>query len=184
MNLSELFSRIKLAWRIVRSCDCNLVKHAKRELRSSLNEEVDSMNRMMADHLIDMVRVFSAAGHSGFSAAYAQGAIKLLLNYEPLGPLTGDRDEWVHVFDDDGDKVYQNVRCSHVFRRIGKEVNEYDSEGVIFREPNGVCFQSAMSRVPVTFPYTPKRVYADVPFDATEEQKAEAARLALVAAAA
>jgi hypothetical protein len=43
--------------------------------------------------------------------------------------------------------------------------NCYDSEGIIFREPNGVCYTSIDSRVPVVFPYTPKSKYVDVQFD-------------------
>ena len=38
----------------------------------------------------------------------------------------------------------------------------WDSQGRIFRESNGSCFQSAESRVDITFPYTPKREYVDV----------------------
>ena len=39
----------------------------------------------------------------------------------------------------------------------------YDGEGRIFRDPDGSCFTSIDSRVPVTFPYVPKREYVDRP---------------------
>lgn len=180
MIFQELRERIKLAWRIVCDRDGNLVSHAKRELASSLRPDADEMDRRMAHHLIDIVRVFSTEGHSDFSAAFARARLNLLLDYKPIGPLTGDRCEWNEVYTRDGVTTYQNNRCGHVFREIGpNSVNEYDSEGVIFREPNGICFQSFHSRVPVNFPHTPRRVYADVPMDATEEQEQEAARVAL-----
>ena len=76
--------------------------------------------------------------------------------FEPLTPLNGDEDEWNEV----GEGVFQNRRCDRVFKEKG---GAYDSEGKIFREPDGDCFTSIDSHVPVTFPYTPKREYVDVP---------------------
>lgn len=180
-RLAELRARFRLAWAILRGRDSNLVAHAQRELASSLALSREDIGYWMARHLIDMVRTFSAEGHSGFSASYAISAITPLLRFEPLGPLTGEEAEWiVHAY---GDDMYaQNNRCGHVFKK--EDGTAYDSEAVIFREPNGATFTSFYSRAPVKFPYTPKRVYADVPFDATDEQKAEAARLALAGATA
>lgn len=80
----------------------------------------------------------------------------------------------------DADMQAQNKRCGHVFRRC--DGTAYDSEAVIFREPNGCCFTGRYSRREITFPYTPKRVYADVPDDATDEQKSAAADAAWSAA--
>ena len=175
-RLHELRDRVCLAWRILRARDDNTVAHARRELAGSLRRTAHEMDRAMATHLIDMVRVFSAEGHSGFSASYAAGMLAPLLRHEPLGPLTGEPEEWT-TLDYGDDMQAQNNRCGHVFLRA--DGTAYDTEGVIFREPSGLCFQSALSRVPITFPYTPKRVYADVPLEATDEQKTEAARHAL-----
>lgn len=179
-KFTQLRERARLAWSILRGRDGNLVAHAQRELASSLALPSSDIGHWMARHLVNMTRVFSAEGHSGFSASYAIAQIKPLLSFEPLGPLTGEPGEWNEIYEIDGRKVSQNRRCGHVFREVSPEaVDTYDSIGVIFREPNGACFTSFYSRVPVVFPYTPKRVYADVPFDATDEQKAEAARLAI-----
>lgn len=172
----EILQRLKLAWRIVTCNDGNLVAHAQRELAPSLKPSADVMDRAMALHLVGMVRLFSTEGHSGFSAAYATTQLARLLRYEPLGPLTGEELEWT-ALDYNSDMAAQNNRCGRVFRR--KDGTAYDIEGVIFREPNGASFTSRASRVDITFPYTPRHVYADVPEDASEEQKAEAARLAL-----
>lgn len=177
--INELKRRMTLAWRIIRDKDSNLVGHAQRELASS-RETGDEMNIRMADHLIDMVRVFSAEGHSGFSASYATSALKTLLAFEPLGPLYGVDSEWVDVGKQNGSSLYQNNRCGRIFKEGS---HAYDIDGVVFREPNGGCFTGRHSRVPVKFPYTPKTVYVDVPENATDAQKRILAAQALAAAA-
>jgi hypothetical protein len=148
---------------VMLSGDCNLIAHAKRELAPSLKEGGDGPNRWMADDLIELLAVFSAQGHSGFSASYATSAVEKLMRFEPLGPLTGDDDEWNEV----GDGVFQNRRCSHVFKQADRFNGQaYDIEARIFREPSGACFTGRDSFVPITFPYTPKREYVDVPASA------------------
>jgi hypothetical protein len=137
----------------------NSIAHAKQELAKSL-QEPDGPNRWMADDLIQLLAVFSAQGHSGFSASYCINAFSTLAKFEPLGPLTGEPDEWV----DHGNGSYQNRRCSHVFKQPDRFNGQpYDIYGRIFREPSGSCYTNGDSHVPITFPYTPKREYVDVP---------------------
>ena len=77
--------------------------------------------------------------------------------------------EWNDVADINGSPLWQNKRCSHVFK---KNNEAYDSEGKIFKEwqydeggeKYSSCFTSRDSRVPVTFPYTPKSEYVDIGF--------------------
>lgn len=152
-----------LAQRLIRAIvrlvgDTNSVRHAKRELAESLADGVTGPDRWMADNLIELLAVFAAQGHSGFSAGWCIGQFKALASFEPLGPLTGVDSEWT----DCGNGLYQNNRCGHVFKD-SKDGPAYDSAGRVFREPSGACFTSIDSRVPVTFPYTPKREYVDVP---------------------
>lgn len=130
----------------------NLVEHARTELKSWFD---GGMNEAMANDVIELIDVFSKQGHSGFSANFAIGMFEKLAKFEPWGPLTGEDDEWTEV----SEGVFQNKRCSHVFKENGKA---YDIDGKVFREPNGSCYTSRDSRVPVTFPYTPKREYVDV----------------------
>jgi len=138
--------------------DSNIVEHIRREVPSGNGE--DEMQDAMRNHLIRMGQLFSLEGHSGLSAGFAISALQKLLRFEPLGPLTGEDDEWTWL--DHGDEmVAQNKRCSHVFMRA--DGSAYDIEGRIFREPSGVCFTGPGSRVEVTFPYTPIREYVDVP---------------------
>lgn len=140
----------------------NLVLHAERELRlAGFYDEDSAYGGMLPEGIIKVIETFSEEGHSGGSAAISIALLNKLLNYEPLTPLTGEDSEWNDVSGMmGGPKVYQNNRCSHVFK---DDSGTYDSEGKIFREPSGVTFTSGKSRVYITFPYTPKREYVDVP---------------------
>jgi hypothetical protein len=147
---------------IVRMQDGNsgLMAYGRIELRKQLAEPKDSPDRWMADDLMQMLAVFSAHGHSGFSASYAVSMFTDLARYKPLGPLTGEADEWV----DHGDGLFQNKRCGRVFKQPDRfDGQAYDLDGRVFREPNGVCYTNHESMIPVTFPYTPKTEYVDVP---------------------
>jgi hypothetical protein len=127
--------------------------HAEREL-NAIGE-----TSPMREHLLHMVDVFSAEDHSGFSASFAASALDKLLRFEPLTPLTGDDSEWMEV----GDGLWQNIRCSHVFKSI--DDGAYDIDGRVFRDPDGCRYTNGKSHTPVTFPYTPTRVYVDVDVD-------------------
>jgi hypothetical protein len=141
----------------------SLVSHAEHELKLLSDGEPDEMQQMMNKHILEMVKMFAEEGHSGFSASYAVGILEKLLRYEPLKPLTGDDSEWVKLEYGD-DMMWQNKRCSHVFK--GADGRAYDSQGRIFREPNGNCYQSSGSRVYIEFPYTPTTEYVDRPGEA------------------
>lgn len=134
----------------------NLELHAEKELKlAGLFDKDSDYGGMLGDAVMKMVKVFSDEGHSGFSVNMAINIFEKVARFEPLMPLTGADDEWMEV----GDGVFQNVRCSHVFK---ESEQAYDIEGKIFREPSGSCYTSYDSRVKVTFPYTPKREYVDV----------------------
>lgn len=137
----------------------SLVAHARRELEAQkLFGNGDFYEGMTGKAVMELVEKFAEQGHSGMSAGVVLSIFGKVAAYEPLGPLTGEDDEWNEV----GEGMFQNNRCSHVFKD-GKDGAAYDIDGRIFREPNGACFTNIESRVPVTFPYTPKREYVDVP---------------------
>lgn len=140
----------------------NIQKHAKREL-PGLKPGADKMDKLMADQLLQLLAVFSSHGHSGASAPFAIRMFEKLANYQPLGPLTGDDDEWTSVNDFGDDMKYQNLRASHVFK--GSDGRAYDINGKVFRDPDGNCYTSGDSRVYIEFPYTPVKEYVDVPAD-------------------
>lgn len=137
--------------------DSRLIAYARRELPTDASDE---MQREMNGALLQILAVFSLQGHSGFSASYAIPVLQKLMRFEPLGPLTGADEEWF----DHGDGTFQNIRCSHVFMQADRFNGQaYDINGRVFREPNGCCYTSGDSFVPVTFPYTPHTEYVDVP---------------------
>lgn len=149
MNLIE---RIRLAYRVLTVKTGNLMAHAEAELPPNDDEMQAAMNL----GLREIVLVFGAQGHSGFSAGYALSCLKKLLAYEPLGPLTGEPHEWIEV----GDGVFQNKRCGRVFKQADRfDGQAYDIDGIVWEDEGGACFTNSESLVPVVFPYTPTTEY-------------------------
>lgn len=153
----------------------NLVDHAWKEFRAAgwcdeHNKFNDEMQEAICKHVMDLLIVFSQEGHSGFSAPYAINLFSALAKFEPIVPLTGEDWEWSDVSEyggrDDG-PLYQNKRCSHVFK---DSTGAYDIDGIVWYdwytdtetgERHKSHFTNRESRVPVTFPYTPKTEYRE-----------------------
>jgi len=147
--------------------------HAKRELRAAgypVREGEDKLaeilsgdediNIMMADNVLELLEVFSKQGHSGFSSSFAIDLFTKLAKQEPLGPITGEDSEWVDVAEmGDGSPMWQNNRCSHVFK---DDKHAWDINGKVFVEPDGSSYTSTDSFVDVEFPYTPTTEYVNV----------------------
>lgn len=128
---------------------------AKSELtRAGLFDEDSDYGGMLGQSVMKLIDVFSDEGHSGFSAGMAISLFEKLARFEPITPLSGDDSEWMEIYDGE----WQNKRCPHVFKDSN---GAYDSEGRIFRDPDGSCFTSRDSRVAITFPYVPTREYVD-----------------------
>lgn len=142
--------QIKIVERLLErlSKDSHIVTHGKRELRKQLNGS-EGPDKWMAENVVQLLQLFSIQGHSGMSAPYCRGVFERLAKWEPLGPLTGEDDEWVEVDKD----YYQNKRCPRVFKHGGKA---YDIEGIVFEEPDGERFTSGDSHTDIEFPYYPK----------------------------
>jgi hypothetical protein len=145
----------------------NLHNHALAEFRAAGWMDADGkfkeeMQEAICKHVLELLKVFADEGHSGSTAPYAVNMFKKLAMFEPLVPLTGEDWEWNEC----GNGVFQNKRCSRVFKQADRFNGQaYDIEGKVFREPSGACYTGAESRVPVTFPYTPKTEYVNVPGD-------------------
>lgn len=96
--------------------DSNLVKHAKEELtRAGLLGADSDYDGEIGKAVLDIVRLVAAQGHSGGSMSYVIGILPLLLEFQPLSPITNDPSEWVHV----GDDLWQNRRKSDAFSTDG-----------------------------------------------------------------
>jgi hypothetical protein len=145
----------------------SIFDHAERELDLIGMHDDGDMNGAMRRHILHMIGEFSKEGHSGFSASYAIQCLERLLRFEPLSPLTGEDWEWVDVGEISGEPLWQNARCSRIFKN--KE-GAYNIDGKVFYdwrtdpetgEKHKSHFTSKDSRTPVTFPYVPVTVYEE-----------------------
>jgi hypothetical protein len=94
----------------------NLVRHARREL------ELIGEDPWIADHIVNVVRAFADAGHSGGSAAAVIPMLMELLQFKPLSPITNDPDEWMHIAEEQAGEpggIWQNVRDGEAFSSDG-----------------------------------------------------------------
>lgn len=106
--------------------ESNLVIHARRELALLGN------GGMIDDHVIEIVKIFAAAGHSGSSAAYTAGLIGELLQYKNLTPLTDDPEDWIFVAEETWGSpggIWQNRRNGEAFSNNGGKTYYLLSEG-------------------------------------------------------
>jgi hypothetical protein len=164
----------------------NLVNHAMAEFRAAgwVDEDGnfnDEMQHAICDNVIELLTIFGEQGHSGSSAPYAIELFTNLAKFKPLVPLTGEDWEWNDVSEyHPGKPSLQNNRCSHVFK---DENGAYDINGKVFwewcqpweegGEPYKSYYTCRESRVPVTFPYTPKTEYVYRHSDADPQQPAQ-----------
>ena len=134
----------------------NSIEHAKRELAllRGGDTEPDEMQDRMDAHILKMLEVFAAEGHSGYSAEYATECLVRLLRRLPLTPLTGEDDEWHELSEDmmGEPNMFQNKRCGKVFKKNGQA---YNLEGKVFSDDGGETWCTCQdSRVDIEFPYS------------------------------
>jgi hypothetical protein len=157
----------------------SLESHALAEFRAAgwMDENgkySDDIQESICKDMLELLSVFSSQGHSGFSASYLLNCFEKLARFEPIVPLTGEDSEWNDTGDYGyGDRLYQNKRCSRVFKQEDRfDGQAYDVGGKVFIEhsydDNGeettYSYTNGDSAVPITFPYTPKTEYVDVGF--------------------
>lgn len=113
----------------------NLIEHAKNEFKAAGyipldQEQEDGPNKWIQENILELLEVFGNQGHSGTSASYCIDMFTKLANYEPICPLTGEDDEWSYLDYNFNGPVYQNKRCSHVFK--DKDGIAYNINGYVF----------------------------------------------------
>ena len=113
--------------------ESNLVLHARRELELLGSQpEID-------EHVMQIVEIFSRAGHSGSSAYYTIELISRLLSYQNLTPLTDNPDEWEFHGEDmfpGSEGFWQNRRNGEAFSMDGGKTYYLLSEGGNSNNPN------------------------------------------------
>lgn len=99
-----------LWWRKPRQS--NIRDYAREELqRAGLFDEDSDYGGMIGDAVMDLVEVFVKQGHSGYSAGMTLHLFGRVANFEPITPLTFERDQWNEV----GTGMHQHRRKSSVF---------------------------------------------------------------------
>ena len=166
----------------------NTRKFAERELDILVKSNTDPENRPIIEgfipEILALVEKFGNSGQSGGSAPYVaqalSSAIKKLCMQEPICPIMGIDEEWNDVTNlNDGELMYQNNRCSALFRD-GKDGEAYYVDAIVKRTQNGSCFSGSFwlnKKDYLTgnrdlmisncqhikgFPFTPKTFYIDV----------------------
>ena len=124
-----------------------LITHAEKEMELAWPES-DEMQDAVKKDVLQLLEVFAKQGHSGMSAPYVLEVFTKLARFEPLSPLTGADDEWTEA----SEGIFYNNRYDEVFKN-GKNGEAYWISGKLFREPNGCCYTSKDSKVPVVFPW-------------------------------
>ncbi len=131
----------------------NYVEHALREFEILGWPGDSAIQKDICDHILDLLQVFLAEGHSSASAPYTVNLFKRLAMFKPISALTGHDDEWLEVTDD----LYQNKRDGEVFKN---KDGAYWHCGKVFYDgldkdgsPNPT-YTCSDSRVPITFPWT------------------------------
>ncbi|WP_338208310.1 hypothetical protein [Lactiplantibacillus paraxiangfangensis] len=149
-----------------------LEDYAKQELEL-LGSDDDPMQAEMNKDIMQVIKLFSLQGHSGFSAGYAISVIDRLLRWRPLTPLTGKDDEWNEV----GEGTFQNNRCPSVFK---DKTGSYDIGAVSTHYAGDNNRWSADVHYYVEFPYMcDKQLKLELPSEAREwsnEQQADYVR--------
>jgi hypothetical protein len=162
----------------------NTQSFAKQELDILAATVPDAIVTPFSNEILALCEAFGKSGQSGGSAPYTASAIsqavKKLMLQEPICPITGVDDEWAYVRDrsDDDEMMYQNKRCSALFK--GESGKCWYLDAIVKKDENGHCWSGSFwlskedylagnkenkvySRQYVKeFPFEPKTFYIDV----------------------
>ena len=155
----------------------NSKSHAKRELEILEKTTPDAIVTPFKNEILALCEAFGKSGQSGGSAPFTASAIsqavKKLMMFETLAPLTGEDSEWVDMSEyNDGESMFQNNRDSRVFKN-GKDGQAYFIEAIVFDGDIGGRFTGngsvthngeniGSSQYIKEFPFIPKTFYVDV----------------------
>lgn len=153
----------------------NLKLHAKRELELLEKTTPDAIIIPFKNEILALCEAFGKSGQSGgsapFTATAISQAVKKLMMFETLAPLTGEDSEWEDISEySNGESIFQNNRDSRVFKN-GKDGQAYFIEAIVFDGDIGGRFTGSVthngenissSQYIKEFPFIPKTFYVDV----------------------
>lgn len=102
----------------------SIIEQAEIELKAINFGEEDSAV------MIDILKRFFAQWDSGGGVFVAATVLQRLIAGKPLSPLTGADDEWVDRSEVSGRPMWQNIRCSTVFKREDGVAYDIDQPGL------------------------------------------------------
>jgi len=137
-----------------------VIQHALSEFRYAkfMDDEgnyCDEMQEMMCKDVLEVLKLISSQGHSGFSIGYFKNLLNKLIDFEPLSPLTGNDDEWIES--PFPVKFQMNARDGRVVRYPDGHCEFRD--GIVIRYPDGG--RKTKSVIIKSFPFIPKVEYID-----------------------
>jgi hypothetical protein len=120
----------------------DLVTHARRELELAGHFDDDGLyGKMLGESVLQLIKLFSKQGHSGYSASCARSLFNKLANYKNISPLTFEDDEWEEAY---GDEMYQNKRMSSVFKS-GKDGRPYYIDAYYYTNQEGISYSGNLT---------------------------------------
>lgn len=94
----------------------NLIKHAQKELELAGMFDKDSdYDGALGKAVMELVKVFSKQGHSGFSAGRTLWLFDRVAKFQTIMPIGTTENEWMSV----AEGLWQNTRQSSVFSKDG-----------------------------------------------------------------
>lgn len=146
----------------------NTGKHAKVEIEALAKNTPDHVLKGMEEEIVALADAFGRSGQSGGLAPYVSEVIsrivRALCMQEPVSALTGEDDEWEEIAKDEAEPLYQNKRCSALFK-IGPRIRYINA--VTFVDENGNGFGGVIEGISSvqlvkSFPFKPKTFLINV----------------------
>lgn len=164
----ELWAEKEILIAIKREQDGYKKEAEKSGYKSDINEF--SSIKSLYESAFKAYRLLLKNGPSGMSWAFMASVLRRLMDHQPLTPLMGTDDEWVLASysdtDDGREEMYQNARCSTVFKHVWTDgtITYSDANRTVCIDANdGGCLGMGLGSnfvdemYPITFPYMPPR---------------------------
>ncbi len=119
----------------------------------------------------ELLKVFEAQGHSGYSAQLVKQIFSRLVDGKPLTPVTDEDDQWMeyaqYLSADDGIRRYQHKRMSSLFKQVDVDgtvsINDIDRVKVYDKEIDAYFSTRFIDGLineiwPIVFPYRGEKI--------------------------